>query len=112
MRLKSSHSAACLIEPCSPAGCSWPAFADRPQPENQFVGRMLGMVVEDSSIGTIKFEYASKNKISQGKLIEVKIGEQLVLYQVVQGITVEEILAHKNKSGSNLHCISKVFRGD
>ena len=33
---KSSHSAACLIEPCSLAARSGSASPDRPQPPNQF----------------------------------------------------------------------------
>ena len=69
------------------------------QPAEQIVGRILGTVVEGSSIGLIKFEYSSRNKVSQGKLVEILFGEQHVLYQIVQGTTVEEVLAHKNKSG-------------
>jgi hypothetical protein len=58
------------------------------------------MVVQGSTIGRVKFEYASRNAVSQGKLIEIRIGEQRILYQIVQGVVVEEILEHKNKSGS------------
>jgi uncharacterized protein len=63
-------------------------------------GRILGTVVEESTIGMIRFEYASKTPVFQGKLVEVQQGTKKILYQIVQGTTAEEVLERKNKSGA------------
>jgi len=70
------------------------------QQNDAIVDRIIGTVVEGSTIGTIRFEYSSRRKVFQGKLVEVQLGEQKILYQIVQGTTVEEILERKNKSGA------------
>jgi hypothetical protein len=66
----------------------------------EIVDRILGTVIEGSTIGLIRFEFSSRKKVFQGKLVEVQIGDRRVLYQIVQGTTVEEILERKNKSGA------------
>jgi hypothetical protein len=66
----------------------------------EIVDRILGTVVEGSTIGLVRFEFASQKTVFQGKLVEIQNGEKKVLYQIVQGTTVEEVLERKNKSGA------------
>lgn len=60
----------------------------------------VGIVVENSSIGKIKFEYSKLNdNLEEGDLVEVKINEKIIYYQVIEGFTCSEVLESKNKSG-------------
>lgn len=67
--------------------------------ENKYLKRFVGLVCENSVIEKIKFIYNSKLEVSNGQLIELKVGEHKILYQIVQGITQTEQLENKNQSG-------------
>lgn len=68
-------------------------------PETDYLERFIGIITEKSTIGKIRFIYNSKAKINEGQLLEVKIADNIVLYQVVEGITKIEHLENKNQSG-------------
>ena len=68
-------------------------------PDNDYLKRFVGIVTENSSIGKIKFIYNSKKEIYEGQLLEVKINNIIVLYQIVEGLTKIEQLENKNQSG-------------
>jgi len=59
----------------------------------------VGVVVEGSTIQTIRFEYAEKVPIVEGTLLEVRTGNKPLLYQVIQGRTTVELLESKNEAG-------------
>ncbi len=60
----------------------------------------VGVVIEKSSIGTIKFEYSKQtDDIQEGDLLELKVGSRRLFYQVVSGTTELEKLESKNESG-------------
>lgn len=61
--------------------------------------RLVGSVCESSSIEKIRFEYAFQVSVSEGDLVEVRVGTQKVMYQVVEGITSTESLESKNEAG-------------
>lgn len=61
--------------------------------------RFVGVVVEGSTIQTIRFEYAERVPIFEGTLLEVKAGETTLLYQVIQGRTIVELLESRNEAG-------------
>lgn len=64
------------------------------------ISDFIGIVIENSSIGKIKFEYSKQNdNLEEGDLIEIKINEKIIYYQVVEGFTSSEVLESKNKSG-------------
>lgn len=67
--------------------------------ENEYLKRFVGLVCENSVIEKIKFIYNSKLEVRNGQLIELKVGEHKILYQIVQGITQTEQLENKNQSG-------------
>jgi len=64
-----------------------------------FLDEFVGIVVEGSTIQKVRFEYAQRVNIAEGSLINVNIGSQAVLYQVIQGTTESETLESKNETG-------------
>jgi hypothetical protein len=58
----------------------------------------VGVVIEHLNIGKIRFEYGGR-VYSEGNLLSLKIGEKIVLYQVIQGLTEIETLESKNEAG-------------
>lgn len=64
------------------------------------ISDFVGVVIEKSSIGTIKFEYSKQtDDIQEGDLLELKIGNRRLFYQVISGTTELEKLESKNESG-------------
>jgi hypothetical protein len=63
-----------------------------------FLKSFVGVVVEGSIINKLKFDYAGRNPIYEGTLLEVDLGRP-VLYQVVQATTDVEKLESKNEAG-------------
>jgi hypothetical protein len=54
--------------------------------------RLIGFVVEDSSIGTIRFETLDSETCQEGMVVWCRIGEDRVFYQITNGVTREETL--------------------
>lgn len=65
---------------------------------NQFKD-LIGIVSEQSDINLIHFEVIKDCAIKEGGLVEVEINDAAVLYQVVNGITAEEVISQKNTLG-------------
>lgn len=64
------------------------------------VKEFVGVVINGSSIGKIKFEYSKKNDdLQEGDLVELKIEKRNLFYQVVNGFTEKEKLENKNEMG-------------
>jgi hypothetical protein len=63
------------------------------------VDRLVGVVIENSNIEKLRFEYGSRVAVSEGDLLEVRVGGSLVLYQIVQGLTDVEVLESRNETG-------------
>jgi hypothetical protein len=64
----------------------------------------VGVVVNDSNIGKIKFEYSKKeNDLEEGNLLELILDfgdeKKTLFYQVVNGTTEKEKLENKNEMG-------------
>jgi hypothetical protein len=59
---------------------------------------IVGLVAPDTSIERLNFEVVRDNGLEEGRLVEVQIGEQAVIYQVVNGATREEIVQQRNTS--------------
>lgn len=67
--------------------------------EPDFLRRFVGVVVEGTVIDKLRFEYGSRVPVSEGDLLELKIGSETILYQIVQGLTEVELLQSKNEAG-------------
>jgi len=65
----------------------------------QFLDRLVGVVIENSTIETLRFEYGSRVPISEGDLLEVQVQNTHVLYQIIQGLTNVETLESRNETG-------------
>jgi hypothetical protein len=61
---------------------------------------LLGLVAPDTDIARLRFEVLRTDiDIEEGQLVEVRLGTRMVLYQIVNGLTKEEILQQKNMYG-------------
>lgn len=64
------------------------------------INDLVGVVIQGSSIGKIKFEYSKKeDNLQEGDLLELKVGEKRLFYQVVAGTTEKEKLEARNETG-------------
>ncbi|HNR13180.1 MAG TPA: DUF87 domain-containing protein [Thermodesulfobacteriota bacterium] len=61
---------------------------------------LLGLVAPDTALGKLQIEVVRIDvNLHQGRLVEVEVGSRRVLYQIIEGITREEILHQKNTHG-------------
>jgi hypothetical protein len=64
------------------------------------ISQLLGIVAPDTTVGGLSVEIIRSDlDLYQGSLLRVAIGRDSVLYQVMDGITREEILQQKNTRG-------------
>lgn len=64
------------------------------------INELVGIVIEGSTIGKIKFEYSKKNDdLQEGDLLELAVGSKRLFYQVIAGNTVKEQLEARNETG-------------
>lgn len=63
------------------------------------MNNFVGIVATDTSIENLYFEVIQEKEIEEGKLVEVYIKEKPVIYQVIDGLTKEEIVYQKNTFG-------------
>ncbi|WP_156000520.1 MULTISPECIES: ATP-binding protein [unclassified Thioalkalivibrio] len=60
---------------------------------------VVGIVAPDTSIQRLFFEVVDNTNLEEGRLVSVYIQNQQVLYQIVGGLTKEEIVHQKNTYG-------------
>ncbi|WP_409271872.1 ATP-binding protein [Neobacillus sp. SCS-31] len=63
------------------------------------LANLIGIVLEGSTIGKIKFQYNSNFRIYEGSVLEIRVNEDTVLYQVVDAKTELINLSMMNQSG-------------
>ncbi len=62
--------------------------------------RMVGLVAPDSDISHLWVELVRTDlDLAEGRLLEVRIRERKALYQIINGLTREEIVEQKNRRG-------------
>ena len=62
--------------------------------------RVIGLVAPDTNVGQLQIELVRADlDLQEGSLVEVEIKGQRVLYQVIKGLTKEEVLQEKNPRG-------------
>lgn len=63
-------------------------------------GRLIGLVASDTNVGQMQIELVRADlDLQEGSLVEVEIKGRPVLYQVIKGLTKEEVLQEKNTRG-------------
>lgn len=66
----------------------------------QWIDRLCGIVDTETSPEYLHFEVINEAGLAEGSLVEVRIGaNQRVIYQLVDGVTRDEIVQQKNKYG-------------
>lgn len=63
------------------------------------INEIIGIVDQDTTVERLEFEVINNNELSEGRLVEVDIQGTAVIYQILDGLTKEDILAQKNKYG-------------
>jgi len=62
--------------------------------------KLIGVVAQETDISHLKIEIARTDiDLEDGRLVEVQVGSAKVLYQIINGLTKEEILQQKNTRG-------------
>ena len=59
----------------------------------------VGIVAPDTSTERLYFEVIQEREIEQGRLVEANVSRKKVLYQILDGLTKEEIIQQKNTYG-------------
>ncbi|GHT36132.1 hypothetical protein AGMMS49574_27340 [Bacteroidia bacterium] len=67
--------------------------------KTEYLEKFVGIIAENSTIEKIKFIYNSKITIQEGQLLEVKIKDKTIYYQIINGLTKIEQLENKNETG-------------
>ena len=60
---------------------------------------LIGIVDDQTNIENLQFEILQDHEIEEGRIVEVEINNVPVLYQILDGLTKEDIVAQKNKYG-------------
>lgn len=60
---------------------------------------IVGLVASDTSVEKLFFEVVKDDGLEEGRLVEVKIGGRTVTFQLVNGLTKEEVVQQKNTHG-------------
>lgn len=60
---------------------------------------IVGITAPDTTLEKLYFEVVKEDGVEEGRLVDVFIGRRLVTYQLVNGITREEIVQQKNTHG-------------
>jgi hypothetical protein len=82
-------------------------------PALQWVGRLCGIVDSDTSFEFLRFEVIREDGLSEGRLVEARIGDYRgVLFQLIEGVTHEEVVQQKNKYGYARAKARKIGRWD
>lgn len=63
------------------------------------INSVVGIVAPDTSIERLFFEVVDNSDIEEGRLVTVNVQNQKVLYQIVGGLTKEEVVHQKNTYG-------------
>lgn len=70
------------------------AVGDSPDAE-----AIVGIVAPETSLERLYFEVADDAEVEEGRLVEVQVANRLTTYQIVNGMTREEIVQSKNTFG-------------
>ena len=63
------------------------------------INSLCGLVDSDSDLEFIEIEIVNDQGLSEGHLVDVKVRGDDVVYQIINGVTREEAVQHKNKYG-------------
>ena len=70
------------------------------------------VVVSDTSLDYVLFEVTEERDLSEGRLVEARIGDSFVIFQIIEGLTREDIVQQKNTYGYARAKARKIGRWD
>lgn len=76
-----------------------PLGGDFPTLNGKAVDCLRGVVATESTVSKLHFEVTKAEGLRVGKLLSVQVGNEEVLYQIIDGVTKEEIVQQKNTFG-------------
>ncbi|MEP1151760.1 MAG: DUF87 domain-containing protein [Balneola sp.] len=59
----------------------------------------VGLISENSSTSVIQFHVLCERDIEEGRIVEARIRDEDVLFQIIEGLTREDIIRDKNRFG-------------
>ena len=62
-------------------------------------GQLCGIVDEGTTLDFLQFEVVEDRELAEGRLVEASIASNPVLFQVIEGVTREDMVQQKNKYG-------------
>jgi hypothetical protein len=79
----------------------------------QHMSRLCGIVDSDTTSDLLRFEVIDDKALTEGRLVETQIAEhEAVLFQIVEGVTHEEVVQQKSKYGYARATARKIGRWD
>lgn len=81
-------------------------------PAIQWINRLCGVVVSDTSLDYVLFEVTEEHDLFEGRLVEARIGDAFVIFQIIEGLTREDIVQQKNTYGYARAKARKIGRWD
>lgn len=60
---------------------------------------LVGLVAPETSIDRLYFEVVRDEGLAEARIVEARVGRDLVAYQIVNGLTKEEVVLQKNTFG-------------
>jgi len=81
-------------------------------PAIQWINRLCGVVVADTSLDYVLFEVTEERGLAEGRLVEARIGDFRVIFQIIEGLTREDIVQQKNTYGYARAKARKIGRWD
>ena len=76
------------------------------------LNELVGIVDQGTTIERLEFEIIIGSDLSEGRLVEVEINGQPVIYQIMDGLTKEDIVSQKNKYGYARATANKIGKWD
>jgi len=64
----------------------------------KFRESFVGIIVDNTVIEKIRFQYLGSTEVCQGQLLELKVGSHSIYYQILEGIIKTEVLDNKDET--------------
>jgi len=65
----------------------------------QWINRLCGIIVSDTDLSYSLFEVVHERDVWEGRLVEARIGDHFVIFQIIEGLTKDDIVQQKNTYG-------------
>jgi len=108
----------CIVAPQNTGGTGMALALSAPTreleqvPVIQLINRLCGIVVSDTNLDYLLLEVTEERGLSEGCLVKARIRDHWVIFQIIDGLTKEEIVQQKNTYGYARAKARKIGRWD